>query len=108
MPTALIPSESVRWEHVDSHNARVHLKNYDFEVSALFQFRSDGLPEQTSIDRFGTFEKKIQKKAFVCELSNYSTFQGLKIPTDINGSWIISNKPFRWLHFKIQDVQYKS
>lgn len=107
MPTALVPSEHLYWESIDSKHARVVLKDSNFEVSAIFEFNDQGLPIRTSIDRFGNFEGKVKKNSFVCNLSNFKLFEGIQVPTDIVGSWDFASEPFSWLHFKIDSVHFE-
>ena len=106
IPTALVPSENLHWESIDSTHARVVLRNCGFEADAILEFNSDGMPIKTSIDRFGNFDGEVKKNSFVCELSNFKKFEDLIIPTDIIGSWNLSNELFSWLHFKIKTVHY--
>lgn len=106
IPTALVPSEHLHWESIDSTHSRVVLKNCNFEATAIFEFGTNGLPVKTSIERFGKFDGVVQKKSFVCAVSDYKNFEGLLIPTDIVGSWDLANELFNWLHFKIKTVRF--
>ncbi|MBC7396234.1 MAG: hypothetical protein H7333_02230 [Bdellovibrionales bacterium] len=92
---------------MDSNHARVILKHNKFEVVAIFQFDEKGLPLKTSIDRFGNFDGVMQKRSFVCDLSNYQAHEGLLIPTDIRGCWDFGIEAFYWLHFKIRSVHFE-
>ena len=107
IPTALVPSERIRWEVIDAQRARIVLKSRNFEVSAIFEFDDSGLPIKTSIDRFGIFDGQIKKKSFVCDLSQFQSFEGLLIPSEIYGSWDFKTEQFCWLHFKITSVHYE-
>jgi hypothetical protein len=42
-PTALLPSQGVRWEEVDGCSARATLVDGDITVTLLFSFHEDGL-----------------------------------------------------------------
>ena len=69
------------------NRARVTLTDREFQVSAVFEFGSDGLPIRTRIDRYGKFE-------------------GLLIPTDIRGCWDLAGENVYWFHFKIKSAAY--
>lgn len=42
-PTALLPSQGVRWEAVDNSSARATIKDGDTTLTMLFRFNDDGL-----------------------------------------------------------------
>ncbi len=48
-PTALLPSQGVRWQAVDASSAKATLKDSDTEVSLVFHFKEAGV-----IDSFRT------------------------------------------------------
>ncbi len=106
IPTALVPSERLKWHAVSTHQARVTLRNNGIEVSAVFEFGPDGLPLNTRIDRYGNFEGRMTKKPFVCIFSKYKTMGGLLIPSDIIGGWDLGNEIFNWFHFVIKTVRF--
>lgn len=107
IPTALVPSQTIRWEAMDSNQARVILNDHKFQVSAVFEFDDQGQLVKTSIERFGNFDGKMKKNLFVCELSNFKLFEDLLIPTDITGSWAFTKETFHWLHFKISSAHFE-
>lgn len=100
MPTALVPSDRLHWEYIDSNHSRVVLKHNNFKVEAVFKFDESGLPTKSTINRFGTFLGKIKKESFECDFLDYKFHQDLLIPTDIRGAWDLAAGPFYWFHFK--------
>ena len=107
MPTTLVPCERLRWEQIDSKSSRAVLVSQNMQAIAIFDFDEDGLPWKVTVDRFGTFDGKIEKRPFVIRLSKYQLFEGFLIPTDIVGSWLMSDAEFTWLHFVIKSAAFK-
>ena len=77
------------------------------QAVAMFDFDDEGLPWRITVDRFGIFDGKIEKRPFVIQLSKYQHFDGFLIPTDIVGSWLMADGVFTWLHFKIKSAIFK-
>lgn len=88
-PTALLPSQGVRWEPIDERSARATLADGKLTLSMTFFFSDDGLIEAIRADRRGrTVDGKIVPTPWEGRFSNYQRRDGLLVPLDGEVAWL--------------------
>jgi hypothetical protein len=84
-PTALLPSQGVRWEAIDDTSARATLTDGATTVSAVFQFNTEGV-----IDTFraeARYREKLTAMPWGGRFWEYSVRNGMLIPLEGEVGW---------------------
>lgn len=84
-PTALLPSQGVRWEAINDTSARATLTDGATTVSVVFQFNAEG-----TIDRFRTearYRDKLTAMPWGGRFGEYSVRNGMLIPLEGEVGW---------------------
>jgi hypothetical protein len=106
-PTALLPSESLKWSSIDKNTALATISDGGISTSLEFRFNKKG--EISSIytpKRFREKDGVYVSTPWLCEVSNYVEKDGYLVPQDGQVSWILDNKKFTYYKLKIKDVKY--
>lgn len=106
-PTALLPSQGVKWTAIDANKAKATLSDGDITTSLEFTFNEKG--EITSIyspDRFREKDGNYIATPWSCKVKNYIQKDGYLIPEYGEVSWLVNNKEFTYYKLNIKDVQY--
>lgn len=96
-PTALLPSQGVRWEAVDDGSARATLTDGATTVTLLFRFDEDGLVRSVYAEARGrSVGKASVPTPWEGRWSGYQERDGMKVPTEGEVGWILPEgwKPY--------------
>ena len=107
-PTALLPQSGVKWEPVDENRAIAHLTKFGISIS--LEFRFNNLGEITGIyteDRFGKFGDKYVRYPWEGRFRNYEEFNGVKIPTEGEVGWHLTEGWWLFWKGKIVNAEFK-
>ena len=81
-PTALLPSQGVRWEAVDDRAANATLVDGPISLTLLFRFDEAGLITSVHADARGSgVGKDMVMLPWDCSVSNYQLRDGMMVPT---------------------------
>jgi len=93
-PTALLPSQGVRWEAVDDNSARATLQDGENTVTMLFRFNAAGLIESARAEaRARTAGGKTIPTPWEGRWSNYELRNGMLIPLEGEVAWVFPEGP---------------
>ncbi len=101
-PTALLPSENVRWAPVDAASANVTLTDHGLNVAAVFFFNEMGQITKFVAKRPG--EGKLQD--WICQYSDYREVDGMHIPFCGEASWVSESEDAKYAKFRIEKIEY--
>jgi hypothetical protein len=88
-PTALLPSQGVRWEAVDDRSANATLVDGSLALTLLFRFNDAGLIDSFRAEaRGGMVGKEMVMAPWQGNWSNYQTRDGLTVPFTGEVAWI--------------------
>ena len=90
-PTALLPSQGVRWEAVDDRSAKATLVDGPISLTLLFRFDEAGLATSVHADARGAGVGKDMVMAMLpweCSASNYQLRDGMMVPTRGGAAWL--------------------
>ena len=88
-PTALLPSQGVRWEAVDDHSAKATLVDGTLSLTVLFSFNEAGLIESVRVEARGaTVGKTIVMMPWEARVSSYQERDGMRVPLTGEASWL--------------------
>ncbi len=101
-PTALLPSENLKWEHNDSQSAKVYLTDHNLNVEAIFLFNEQGQITKFTAKRHG--DGKIQD--WICQYHDYREVEGIHIPFYAEASWNSESEDSKYAKFRIEKIEY--
>jgi hypothetical protein len=107
-PTALLPSQGVRWEAIDDNSARGTLTDGKTTASIVFRFNAEGTIDTFRADaRYGTFDGKLSAMPWVGRMSEYAMRDEMYIPLNGEVGW--ERPQGNWLYFKgrITEIEYE-
>ncbi|MBA4213449.1 MAG: hypothetical protein C0449_10230 [Polaromonas sp.] len=90
-PTALLPSQGIRWEAVDDACARATLVDGPISLTLLFRFNDAGLIASVRAEARGAGAGKDGVMVMLpwdCALSNYRPQGGMQIPMTGEAAWV--------------------
>ncbi len=102
-PTALLPSENLRWEPVDIDSAKVSLINHGKTVDGYFFFNEKGQITKFKAKRYG--EGKLQD--WICQYHDYREVEGMQIPFYAEASWNSESEDSKYAKFRIEKIEYE-
>ena len=105
-PTALLPSNYLQWEPIDSDSAKVVIDHDGTKVEALFHFDNKGKIIQLNADRYRAVDNSFVKGKWLGHYSNYALVKNMMVPQDIEVSWNTEVGNFTYARFKIEDIRY--
>ncbi len=96
-PTALLPSQGVRWEAVNDNAATATLTDGVLSITLLFHFNEQGLIDSGLAQARGrTVGKTIQMTPWEGRWSNYAEHSGMRVPLTGEVAWLMpqGRKPY--------------
>ena len=107
-PTALLPSQGVRWEAVDTHSARATLTDSIISLTVLFSFNEQGLIETVRADARGrTIGDRIVPTPWQGRFWNYQDREGMYVPLDGEAAWLLPDGPRPYWRGRITAISYE-
>lgn len=107
-PTALLPSQGVRWAAVDSHSARATLVDGTLELTVLFRFHENDLVASVRAEaRGGLVGKRIVMKPWECSLSQYKRRNGMMVPLMGEAAWVEPAGPKAYFVGQVTELSYE-
>jgi hypothetical protein len=107
-PTALLPSQGVRWEAADDRSAYATLDEGDHTITMLFTFDERGLIDTVGVEARGrTVDGKVIPTPWHGRFWNYQERGGMLVPTDGEVAWLPpeGEKPYWRGH--ITEIHYR-
>jgi hypothetical protein len=93
-PTALLPSQGVRWQAVDERSARATLSDGPVGVSLLWRFDAGGLIESVRAEaRARTVGKTLVMTPWEGRWSDYQVAGGMRVPMKGEVAWLLPAGP---------------
>jgi hypothetical protein len=96
VPTALLPRFGVTWAAADSHHLIASWRLDDVELEVHYTLEDDARVRSVALDRWGDPDSTgtFGLHRFGHELTRYSTFDGVRIPSAGRGGWFYGTD--RW------------
>lgn len=107
-PTALLPSQGVRWEAVDDDSARATLAEGETEVSLLFHFGEDGLIDTVRAEARGrTVGAAVVPTPWQGRWWDYAERDGMRVPLQGEVAWLLPEGPRPYWRGQVANVRYE-
>jgi hypothetical protein len=108
-PTALLPSQGVRWEAIDGRSARATLADGALSVGLLFVFNDDGLIDTVRAEARGrTVGKQILPTPWSGRFWNYAERGGMCVPLDGEVAWLLPEGARPYWRGRIAEIRYET
>lgn len=96
-PTALLPSQGVRWEAANDRSAYATLDEGDISITMLFTFNEEGLIDTVHAEARGrTMGHEVVPTPWEGRVWNYEKRGGMRVPLDGEVAWLLpeGEKPY--------------
>lgn len=108
-PTALLPSQGVRWEAVDANSARATLRDGAIAATLLFEFGADGLVAGVSSPARGRMVGgTVVPTPWRGRFWSYAEREGLRVPLEGEVAWVLPDGPKPYWRGRLRTVTYES
>lgn len=107
-PTALLPSQGVRWQSVDDQSALATLTDGAIAVTLRFMFGESGLIETVRAEARGRMvDGEIVPTPWEGRFWNYSDCDGMRIPMDGEVAWLLPEGVKPYWRGRITEVSHR-
>ena len=104
-PTALLPSQGVRWEAIDNTSARAILTDNPITVSLVFRFNAEGTIETMRAE--ARFRDKLTAMPWSGRFWNYSVCNEMLIPLEGEVGWEYPDGIRLYYKGKVTEINYE-
>lgn len=105
LPTAFLDDRYVTWSAIDDQSARATLCLRGYEVSAVFHFGADGMPERITANRYRDVNGKGVLTPWTGLARDFRTVAGLRVPCELVAVWELETGPFPCIRFTVEDFE---
>jgi hypothetical protein len=107
-PTALLPSQGVRWEAVDESSAHATLTEGDISLTMLFTFNEQGLIETVRAESRGRIvDGQGVPTPWLCRFWSYEERDGMRVPLDGEVAWLPPEGEKPYFRGRITEIDYE-
>jgi hypothetical protein len=106
LPTALLPSQGVRWEPLDDSSARATLGDAGMTLSMDVHFGDDGSIVRVEANRMRDANGAGVPTPFVGRVHDYTRVDGMMIPLSGEVEWILPEGVWTFWKARITSVAY--
>jgi hypothetical protein len=104
-PTALLPSQGVRWEAIDNTSARATVTDAQTTLSLVFRFNADGTIETMRAE--ARYRDKLTAMPWSGRFWDYSTRDGMLIPLQGEVGWEYPDSIRLYYKGKVTEINYE-
>ncbi len=101
-PTALVPSDNIRWEAIDANSAKIYLTDHGLREEGVFFFNEEGQISKFKAKRYGN--GKLDD--WICQYYDYREVDGFHVPFYVEASWEAEAEDFKYAKFRIKSIEY--
>jgi hypothetical protein len=107
-PTALLPSQGVRWESIDASRARATLASNGVIASVYFHFDANGLVDFIEVpDRlFDNGKSPPVQRVWRARVQGWRELDGIKVPSDALAEWLLDSGVYAYWRGSAVAVHY--
>jgi hypothetical protein len=108
-PTALLPSQGVRWETGDDRSAQATLAEGGISVTMLFTFDEQGLVDTVRAEARGRMVGGVVVRTpWHCHIWNYHERGGMLVPLDGEVAWLLPEGAKPYWRGHITEIVYEA
>ncbi len=99
-------SPHITWEQVDENTAKATMTYKGTLGSGTFYFNSKGDVTKFSALRYKGNEAEAKRYQWEMNITDYKTFEGIKVPAKMTSNWKLENKDWTWLKMEVTNIKY--
>lgn len=103
---SLAISPNITWEAMDDTTAVATLYYGGTEGSGIFHFNAGGEVVRFSAMRFMGNEPEAERREWIMEITDYATFEGIRVPFRMHATWKLEEGDWTWLQLEVTSIQY--
>ncbi|GMQ34093.1 MAG: hypothetical protein EP311_01830 [Cytophagales bacterium] len=103
---SLALSPYIRWEQIDNMSAKATLDYQGTSGSGTFFFNEEGDVIRFSALRYRGNEPDAQRREWIMDIQEYSTFEGIRVPSKMTSTWRLGSGDWTWLKLEVNDIKY--
>ena len=108
VPTGLLPTRALKWEHIDDDTAQATLRDESTVVQAVFHVNSIGQVDRiTTRSKYRDHRSGFEQTQFTMECKNYQEVEGIMIPTEVDFVWNLEGGDFEYGQFILNGIEYQ-
>lgn len=104
---ALALSPYITWEKIDDLSARATMDYMGTTGSGVFHFDRDGNFMKFVAMRFRGNEEGSVRCEWVLTVKEHARFEGVKIPSRMEATWMLEEGPWTWLRLEIKGLSFE-
>jgi len=105
-PTALLPSDNLKWIPVDSTSAQLNFIHNDIEIEAVVHFNEDGSARKLTSQRYMTTTAGPKLTGYTGYFSDYEEVNGIMIPRHGEVEWKLDTGDFLYGKFDMEKIEF--
>jgi len=106
-PTALLPSENLKWEPINNNSAKVIFSDKSLTIDGVFHFNEQGQITQFNAKRFQDSSDDSLEN-WTCYYRDYKEVNDMQIPFSAEVVWNLKSGDFSYAKFKINKIEYNN
>lgn len=103
---SLALSPYITWEQLDENTAKATMSYKGISGSGTFYFNSNGDVTKFSALRFNGNDTNAKRRYWEMNITDYKTFEGIKVPAKMTSTWKLDDKDWTWLKLEVTDIKY--
>ena len=108
-PTALWPSERVKWTGLGPKRAKVKVTDGKLSTEGEFIFGDDNLPQRFICQgRFRDLPTGMQKQPWGVRYADFKRMKGYLVPTRAEVAWLPEGREYRYGRIRLDDIWYNA
>ncbi len=103
---SLALSSYITWEPIDDKTAKAIMSYKGTMGSGTFYFNANGEVAKFSALRYKGNEPTAKRYDWTMDITEYKTFEGIKVPTKMRSTWKLEEGDWNWLKLEVTEVKY--
>jgi hypothetical protein len=100
-------SDPIEWEPIDAQSARAVIRSRGKTASAVVNIDNEGKLVSLRADRYRDIGGGLAVLTpWTAHCSEYHEFNGFRVPTSVEVSWVLENGPFSYARFHVTSLEY--
>ncbi len=105
-PTALLPSDKLKWSPIDSVSAKLFFIHNKIEIEAVVHFNEDGSAKKLTSQRYMTTTAGPKLTGYTGYFSDYEEVNGIMIPLHGEVEWNLDTGDFLYGKFDMDKIEF--
>jgi hypothetical protein len=106
-PTALLPSEGVRWSPVDADHATARLIDGRTTAELQYEFAPNGSIVAATARRARAERGGFISTPWAARVRDYEIHAGMRVPMAGEAAWVIDGQPAPYIRFRVTGVHFR-